>query len=104
MLVGCNTATPTVEWIEGDKDPVTGLYENEFIVRGVPADSKDWVFWFWSQTLTKFEEVESDGMELKHFKARLHILRPKGSPKVAGEYRVRYRTSAKMWKKGSMLV
>ena len=96
FFVSCST-TPTVEWIEGDKDPVTGLYENEFVVRGVPADSQDWVFWFWSQTLTKYELVESDGMKLELFKARIHMLRPEGTPKVAGEYRVRYRTSAKLW-------
>ena len=96
FFVSCST-TPTVEWIEGDKDPKTGLYENEFVVRGVPADSQDWVFWFWSQTLTKYELVESDGMKLELFKARIHMLRPEGTPKVAGEYRVRYRTSAKLW-------
>ena len=96
FFVSCST-TPTVEWIEGDKDPETGLYENEFVVRGVPADSQDWVFWFWSQTLTKYELVESDGMKLEVFKARIHMLRPEGTPKVAGEYRVRYRTSAKLW-------
>ena len=96
FFVSCST-TPTVEWIEGDKDPETGLYENEFVVRGVPADSQDWVFWFWSQTLTKYELVESDGMKLELFKARIHMLRPEGTPKVAGEYRVRYRTSAKLW-------
>ncbi len=96
FYVSCST-TPTVEWIEGDKDPETGLYENEFVVRGVPADSQDWVFWFWSQTLTKYELVESDGMKLELFKARIHMLRPEGTPKVAGEYRVRYRTSAKLW-------
>ena len=97
LLIGCNTSRPTVEWIEGDLNPETGLYENEFVVRGVPAESTDWVIWFWSQTLTKYEEVESDGMELKPFKARVHMLRPMGTPKVAGEYRLRYRTSAKMW-------
>ena len=97
LLIGCNKPTPTVEWIEGDLNPETGLYENEFIVRGVPADSKDWVIWFWSQTLTKYELVESDGMKLDLFKARIHMLRPEGTPKVAGEYRLRYRTSAKMW-------
>ena len=97
LLIGCNTSRPTVEWIEGDLNPETGLYENEFVVRGVPTDSTDWVIWFWSQTLTKYEEVECDGMELKPFKARVHMLRPKGTPKVAGEYRLRYRTSAKMW-------
>lgn len=97
LLVGCNTSAPTVEWIEGDLNPETGLYENEFIVRGVPADSTDWVFWFWTQTLTKYELVESDGMKLEKFKARIHMLRPNGTPKVAGEYRVRYRTSAKLW-------
>ena len=48
LFVGCSAPTPTVEWVEGDLNPETGLYENEFIVRGVPADSQDWVFWFWS--------------------------------------------------------
>ena len=44
-LIGCKTQQkPTVEWIEGDLDPKTGLYENEFIVRGIPADTKDWMF------------------------------------------------------------
>lgn len=99
VMASCSSQQPTVEWIEGALDPQSGLYENEFVVRGVPADSKDWVIWFWTQTLTRFEEVESDGMELKHFKARLHMLRPKGTPKVAGEYRYRYRTSAKLWNK-----
>ena len=97
LFVGCDTQAPTVEWIEGDKNPETGLYENEFIVRGVPADSNEWVIWFWTQNLTHYEEVESDGMHLEQFKARVHMLRPKGTPKVAGEYRLRYRTSAKMW-------
>ena len=97
FLASCNAPAPTVEWVEGDLNPETGLYENEFIVRGVPADSKDWVIWFWSQTLTKYELVESDGMKLEVFKARIHMLRPEGTPKVAGEYRVRYRTSAKLW-------
>ena len=97
LLASCNTTKPTVEWVEGDRNPETGLYENEFIVRGVPADSKDWVIWFWSQTLTKYELVESDGMKLDVFKARIHMLRPEGTPKVPGEYRLRYRTSAKMW-------
>ena len=97
-LIGCKTQQkPTVEWIEGDLDPKTGLYENEFIVRGIPADTKDWMFWFWTQTLTHYEEVESDGLEIELFRARLHMLRPKGTPKVEGEYRLRYRTSAKMW-------
>ena len=97
LLASCNTTKPTVEWVEGDRNPETGLYENEFIVRGVPADSKDWVIWFWSQTLTKYELVESDGLKLDVFKARIHMLRPEGTPKVPGEYRLRYRTSAKMW-------
>ncbi len=97
FFVSCNTSRPTVEWIEGALDPETGLYKNEFVVRGVPADAKDWVVWFWSQTMTHFEEVESDGLEVKRFNASVHMLSPKGTPKVAGEYRVRYRTSAKMW-------
>ena len=97
VLVACNTSKPMVEWIEGELNPESGLYENEFVVRGIPEGDKDWVIWFWSQTLTRYEEVESDGMEHQLFKARVHMLRPKGTPKVAGEYRLRYRTSAKMW-------
>ena len=101
ILAGCNSQRPTAEWIEGDKDPETGLYENEFIIRGLPTDSKDWVVWFWSQTLRRLEIVEADGLKLDQFRAKVHMLRPDGEPKVAGEYRLRYRTSARMWNKGN---
>ncbi|MBE6198383.1 MAG: hypothetical protein E7141_06895 [Rikenellaceae bacterium] len=98
-LLGCKSQQPTVEWIEGDLDPKSGLYEHEFIVRDVPTDSNDWVIWFWSQTLTHYEVVESDGLKIELFRARAHMLRPEGTPKVAGEYRIRYRSSAKLWNK-----
>ena len=96
-LASCKSQHPTVEWIEGSLDPKSGLYEHEFIVRGVPADATDWVIWFWSQTLTHYEVVESDGLKIELFRARAHMLRPDGTPKVAGEYRIRYRSSAKLW-------
>ena len=96
-LASCKSQHPTVEWIEGSLDPKSGLYEHEFIVRGVPADATDWVIWFWSQTLTHYEVVESDGLKIELFNARAHMLRPDGTPKVAGEYRIRYRSSAKLW-------
>ena len=100
-FVACNTERPTVEWIEGDRNPETRLFENEFIIRGIPEDAENWVIWFRTQTLRKLEIVESDGIELVHFRARANILRPTGKPKVAGEYRLRYRTSARMWNKGN---
>lgn len=96
-LASCKSQHPTIEWIEGSLDPKSGLYEHEFIVRGVPADATDWVIWFWSQTLTHYEVVESDGLKIELFNARAHMLRPDGTPKVAGEYRIRYRSSAKLW-------
>lgn len=98
-FAGCKSQYPTVEWIEGDLDPKSGLYEHEFIVRGVPADATDWVIWFWSQKLTHYEVVESDALKIELFRARAHMLRPDGVPKVAGEYRLRYRSSAKLWNK-----
>lgn len=99
LFVSCKSQLPTVEWIEGELDPKTGLYEHEFIVRGIPADATDWVIWFWSQGLTRYEVVESDGLKIELFRARAHMLRPDGTPKVAGEYRIRYRSSAKLWNK-----
>lgn len=100
-LMGCNTQLPTVEWIEGARDPETRLYEHELIVRGVPEDAEDWVIWFSSQRLRKLDIVESDGIRLDHFRARAYILRPEGTPKVAGEYRLRYRTASKLWNVGN---
>ena len=42
-LIGCTAELPTVEWVEGARDPKTKLYEHELIVRGVPEDAEDWV-------------------------------------------------------------
>ena len=102
-VVSCNLVSKwgepkvTVEWIEGDLDAETKLYENEFVVRGVPTDAKDWTLWLWTQTQTHYELVEADGLKLDHYRARAYMLRPDGEPKVKGELRLRYRTSAKLW-------
>lgn len=99
-LIGCTAELPTVEWVEGARDPETKLYEHELIVRGVPEDAEDWVIWFSAPRHRTLEIIESDGIRLDLFRGRVNLLRPEGTPKVAGVYRLRYRTISKLWNIG----